>query len=272
MPYLLYRRGVGYKSCQEIAARSETGIQVLRSDRIPYQGRMFETVFRWGCTSRADAHRIINPARIIAGTSDKVSFRMLCQNEEVRVPRTWVNLTMFDEDSFETPKIVRPARHAYGRHVYLARDMKTLTEATEACGEGYYISDFTDKMAEYRVHVISGRVVGVARKIPANESDIAWNRHLGAKFRRIQPERWRLRTIREALKAFRLSKLDFGAVDVMIDRAEQPFILEINTAPTVRSWFHLEYAKAFDHIVRNETHHYPEASGRGFENYIHPEI
>lgn len=270
MPFILRRRGIGHKSCAEIAAHSQTGIRVVRNDaRMPEN----DVCFRWGCTTTVPrSNRVINPAPVIHGTMDKVSFRMLCQAEGIRVPRTWVNLAMFDEDFFSIPKIVRPATHAYGRHLYHCRDVSSLREAIHACGQGYYISDFIDKIAEYRVHVISGRVVGVARKIPENESDIGWNRHLGAKFRRIMPERWRLKTIREALKAFRLSKLDFGAVDVMIDAASQPYILEINTAPTVRSWFHAEYAKAFDYIVRNENHQYPEAAGRSFESYIHPQI
>jgi hypothetical protein len=71
-----------------------------------------------------------------------------------------------------------------------------------------------------------------------------------------------------------LSGLDFGGVDVMVDRAGNCYVLEINSAPSQTSPYRQECtAKAFDYVVLNGKDNIPVVEQRGgWKKFAHPAL
>jgi glutathione synthase/RimK-type ligase-like ATP-grasp enzyme len=155
---------------------------------------------------------------------------------------------------------------------------ETIPELRVACNKygagNYYISEYIPKVAEYRVFIVSGRVVWVAKKTPANPDAVAWNVAKGGRFDNVRWDEWPLKAIRISREAFLMSGLDFGGVDVMIDKDNNVHVLEINSAPSQTSPYRQECtAKAFDYIVNNGKAFLPVVEQRGgYDKFIHPAI
>lgn len=268
MIYLIRRKKLGRTSCREISRLSATGIKVFRNDVDLPPG---ELVFRWGCTSNVPSDKIVNNADAIHLVSDKTAFRRLLDTHDL-CPITyfengWINGIPF-------PCIVRPRNHAQGRKLYVCRTNVDLKQAIEKCGPGWYASEIIDKVAEYRVFVVSGRATCVASKTPANPQAIAWNVARGGRFDNVQWKNWPLKVVKTAIEAFKLSGLDFGGMDIMVDAQGETYVLEINAAPSLTSPYRQRcMARAFDYIVRNGKAMIPliEEKG-GYRKFIHPAV
>lgn len=267
MNYLLRRRGLGRTSCRTIGEMSQTGIQVIRNDKRLPEG---DYVFRWGCTSNVEAKNIVNQARAIHLASDKTAYRRLLQPKEL-CPTTWFSP---NEMGIQYPVVVRPQHHHQGRNLFVCKDRAELDRAWARCGPGGYISEFIDKVAEYRVFVVCGRVVCVASKTPADPKAVAWNVFQGGKFDNVKWGEWPLKAVRIAVEGFALSGLDFGGIDIMVDGAGDAYILEVNSAPSLTSPYRQScMAKAFDYVVQKGKAHIPliEEKG-GYRKFIHPAV
>jgi glutathione synthase/RimK-type ligase-like ATP-grasp enzyme len=144
----------------------------------------------------------------------------------------------------------------------------------------YYISELVDKVAEYRVFIVQGRVACVARKTPGNPREVAWNVAQGGRFDHVRWDDWPLQAVRKSVEAFNLSGLDFGGVDVMVDSNDRSYIIEINSAPSLPLMSNGEpthrqecMAKCFDWIIRNGKERIPLVERRGgYRKFIHPAI
>ena len=263
MIYLLRRKRLGHTSCRKIVDYSDEGIGMFRNDvRLPQA----DLIFRWGCTSPAPSRNIVNVSEAIHRVSDKRGFRMMLQEEHL-CPETWI-----DPRQARFPCIVRPQFHHQGRRLYLCQTREDLWRALEMC-QNPYISAYIDKVAEFRVFVVQGRVVCVAQKHPGDPRQIAWNVFQGAHFENVRWKGWPLPALRVAVMAMRLSGLDFGGVDVMIDRGGSATVLEINSAPSLTSAYRQQcFAKAFDAIVRDGKA--PLEIGRKelYTSFIHPAV
>jgi len=268
MIYLIRRRKLGRGSCRGIKQFSQQGIRSFRNDRRLPEA---ELVFRWGCTSNLPGQpRIVNEAEAIHLTVDKIAFRKKLQAEQL-CPITWF------PESIELPHypvIVRPRNHAQGRRLHMCRTREEFYAAKARYPGGWYASEFINKVAEYRVFVCQGRAVWVANKIPGNPADIAWNVARGGKFENVGWTEWPLRVVKTAIAAWKLSGLDFGGVDVMVDGEGKPYVLEINAAPSQTSPYRQQcVAKAFDWIVQRGKAEIPlqEEKG-GYRKFIHPAV
>jgi glutathione synthase/RimK-type ligase-like ATP-grasp enzyme len=172
------------------------------------------------------------------------------------------------------PIIVRPASHAQGKNVYLVNNQREFDSAIERCGAGWYASQYINKVAEYRITFVQGRVIWVAQKTPGNPQDIAWNVARGGRFDNVAWGEWPLRAVKVCRQAFIKSGLDFGAADVMMDAEGIPYVLEINSAPSQTSDYRQTcMAKAFDYVVRNGKATIPITDQRGnWKKFIHPAL
>ena len=270
MNILLRRRKLGKGSCRGIAHYMKSPVKVRRSDRGLPDGELY---IRWGCTTNVPCKRVLNTAEAIHRVNDKLSFRKVL-NEKGLCPKTVFNILDVSEDMLARGVVVRPARHAQGRHCYLVNDHYELNEKAYLCGADHYVSEYIEKVSEYRVFVVSGRVACVAEKTPANKDDVAWNVAKGGRFDVTPWKQWPLRAVKTAIEAFKLSGLDFGGVDVMIDAEGKPYVLEINSAPSLTSPYRQEcMAKAFDYIIEHGKAIIPliEAKG-GYSKFIHPAV
>jgi glutathione synthase/RimK-type ligase-like ATP-grasp enzyme len=279
---ILRRRKLGRGSCNGIKAFSETGIDWVRNDKLALRGNApinnADFTFRWGCTSNIPYDTtVVNEAKAIHYVADKRQFRMDTA-EKGFAPKTWLSFDEWMDDEQNNPKkvVVRRATHHQGRYLDVCDTIPELRTACNKYGEGnYYISEYIPKVAEYRVFFVQGRVVWVARKTPANPDAVAWNVAKGGRFDNVRWDEWPLKTIRIAREAFLMSGLDFGGVDVMVDKDNNPYVLEINSAPSQTSPYRQECtAKAFDYIVRNQSKEaIPVTEERGgYRKFVHPAI
>lgn len=281
MAIILRRRKLGRTSCKEISRLSRSGIVSIRNDKPFPAGH--DIVFRWGTTSNLPYKpRItINESNAIHWVADKANSRKLMADAGLS-PRTWLDYKdfLFDTEEkwpgdFCEPVIVRPNVHAQGKNVHLCTMYDELETITYQYGEGgYYISEFIDKKSEFRVFVVSGRVACVAKKTPADEKAIAWNVAQGGRFDNVRWGEWPIEAIRVAIEAFKLSGLDFGGVDVMVDADGKAYVLEINSAPSLTSPYRQEcMAKCFDYIVENGNMMIGiQDAGLTWRDYIHPAV
>lgn len=291
MAIILRRRKLGRTSCNEISRLSRSGIVSIRNDKPLPEGH--DVLFRWGTTSNIPAGMtVVNEAKAIHWVADKATSRKLMADAGLS-PKTWLSFDKFDEDvlggshedgwvfcdpdtgdEVNTSFIVRPSVHAQGRNVHHCDDPYKISEACTLYGEGgYYISEFIDKVAEYRVFVVSGRVACVARKTPADEKAIAWNVAQGGRFDNVRWGEWPLDACRVAIDAFDMSGLDFGGVDVMVDADGKAYVLEINSAPSLTSPYRQEcMAKAFDYIVENGKGRVDSGVITTWQDIIHPAV
>ncbi len=274
--YLVRRRKLGRGSCRGIKENSQQGIQVKRHWRDHMPDPEGGYIFRWGCTAQVPTGgKVVNSVEAIQFVNDKATSRLLFSNENL-APFSKSNVYAFYY--FNYPAIIRPRKHAQGRHLYLVNSEQeaeaVLANKPVTFANGYYISEYIKKKAEYRVFIVSGRVVWVAKKTPSNPEDIAWNVAQGGKFENVNWMDWPIKVIKCAIACFNLTPLDFGGVDVMVDDDGDSYCLEINSAPSQTSPYRMECtAKAFDYIILNGKSRIPVSEQVGkYRKYIHPAI
>ena len=278
MSYILRRRKLGNTSCREIAAKAHLIERVVRTD-VPSLPATNGWVFRWGTTNTLpQGTRTVNTAEAIHRVADKAGFRRTLADADL-APVYYGDNTMgvaaLTPEIIARGVVVRPLKHHQGRHTYLCRTAQELAAAFRACPAGYYVSEFINKVSEYRVFVSQGRAVWVAKKTPGNPNDVAWNVARGGRFDNVSFGEWPLKAVKDSIAAMALSGLTFGGVDIMIDEAGDCYVLEINSAPSQTSPYRQScVAKAFDYIISNNSKDViPLTTAKGgWRKFVHPSI
>jgi glutathione synthase/RimK-type ligase-like ATP-grasp enzyme len=214
----------------------EGGLSVCRTWTSDPRPGPDDIAVRWGCTAEINHPKALtlNRSDSIHWAADKAGSRMDMQHAYVPGPDSWTDEDEFNIEADETARyIYRPGRHAQGRDLHFC----TKLEAYEFLylNEGGYASVYIPKVAEYRVFVMRGAVVWVAKKTPADPSAIAWNVAQGGRFDNVRWGQWPAPVLRAAIQAHNLSGLDFSGVDVMVDADGNPYVLEVNSAPSQTS-------------------------------------
>lgn len=100
--------------------------------------------------------------------------------------------------------------------------------------EDWYYSEYIDKVKEYRINIGHGKILSITSKAPKNT--LHWNgfddEHISTI---VSPNEIQLNIVQEALKAIKVIGLDFAGVDVIVDKENKPYILELNVSPGVSS-------------------------------------
>ena len=122
--------------------------------------------------------------------------------------------------------------------------------------------------------VCQNRAVWVAKKTPGNPDDVAWNVAQGGRFDNVRWGDWPMAVVVEAMKAAKVSGTDFCGVDVMVDADGNPYVLEVNSAPSQTSPYRQQcVAKAFDYIVTNGKQHFDDVENvQRWRDAIHPAL
>lgn len=252
-----------------------------------WTGNMFGDVeehnllVRWGCTANTPPGNwtVINNAQGIHRVNDKRGFRSTLTNYEPSlVPTTIISGDGLPCDDSNYPLIVRPSKHAQGKNLWVVNNLEEFLQVTSQLPE-WYASEVIDKKQEFRVYIVSGRVVTVAEKVPHNPEQIAWNVAQGGRFDVVPWGNWNLDACRTSLEAFEYSGLDFGGVDVMVDKNGRPYVIEINSAPSLPllsngsvSYRQKCMAKAFAYIYENGKEYFNIPEGDNWRDFIHPAI
>ena len=264
------------------ASNGETS--VLRNDclGVPSSSRILEAtqlLVRWGCTTTTGIgiEKQVNPSHGIRSVNDKLGARrILSQHSPELVPKTiWQT-----SDWLEGSCILRPRHHAQGRNLHVVEDMGTLRRLATRYGEGnWYASELIDKVREVRVYWVNGRVATIAEKTPADPSAVAWNVAQGGRFDVIGWGDWPTEACRVACEAMKHFELDFGGVDLMMDRDGRWYLIEINSAPSLPllsdgsvSYRQKCMAKTFKWMLEHGKERMDADYNNGWRGYIHPAI
>jgi hypothetical protein len=230
---ILRRPRLGMGSVRGLKHWGNGRIDWVRNDRMHRKDWSNVThVVRWGCTSTVPGNfSIINTASAIHRTADKAGFRRSFQNDQ----------PIFSIPSFGDgwgtpilPCVVRPRTHSRGLNLFPCYSVTDLMSAIDACGEGWYGGELIPKEEEYRIYVVGGRAAAVARKVVEDKSVIAWNRAQGqCEFNNVRWGQWPLLAVKAGIDAVNHLGLDFGGADIMVDKEGRPYVLEVNSAPSL---------------------------------------
>lgn len=290
---MLRRRKLGRGSTNGItAALKKTAGVVIRNfreeDWVQWPADGDVLLVRWGCTEALNGRKykhILNTGDAIRWAGDKRRSRLDMQAKGVPVPKTFpYDPYWYDGNEFleMTPEelaikyVARPSKHSQGRDLFVGNFNDCQTKCAQ-WGSGY-VSELIDKVAEYRVFVFRGRVAWVAKKTPGNPDQVAWNVAQGGRFDNVRWGEWPTKVCQAALDAVAASTLDFGGVDVMVDAEGNPYVLEVNSAPSQTSPYRQEcVARCIDWFA---TEGYNEeapakvqwSEGKTYKSYIHTAV
>jgi D-alanine-D-alanine ligase-like ATP-grasp enzyme len=137
-----------------------------------------------------------------------------------------------------------------GRGIVIAKVVAELVRAP------LYVK-YIRKEKEYRLHVFNGKVIDLVEKRRRTGFQEATNYN---KYVRSYEQGWIMardgvvvteETRSQAIRAVQALGLDFGAVDIVMDRNGKPMILEVNTAPGIQGTTLDNYKKAVQQWMMN---------------------
>lgn len=272
MVTILRNKGTGAKACAYIADSMEREVSVVRADEgQPYDQ---DVLIRWGSGAEGSGKKALNTAKAIYGTSDKRNFRRRLAEKDL-APRYWDDLYSLQKSGFKNPVIVRPTYHQRSEEIYLCETLSQVQKVLdkESMNEGYYISEFIDKVKEYRAFVAQGRIVFMIEKFPPDKKSVSWGCVADGDFEFCYWSEWPLAVAKCAVDSFLQSGLHFGAVDVLLDKSGKAYTLEINTAPYLTPFYAERVAKVLDYMIDKESSRLPEIPENAtWKNFIHPAI
>lgn len=263
---ILHRANLGGPPCRGIESFSRVGIKAVQNDNIPES----DVCIRWGTTTTLpNQPKVINRAKAIHSTSNKGAFRDTLGPLAPRTVRSIIKLAeKYEDGSMKGPWIVRPAYHQRSEGLYLCRTLADTIEKAQSLPD-FYISEFIDKAAEYRVFVCQGRVVWAIEKVPKDKKDISWGCVSEGQFKYIAWSEWPIPVLENAVKVMANTTLDFGAVDVMLGVDGKAYCAEVNTAPFMTPYYQKRTANVFDWMIEGNK---PEElkKMKEWKDFIHP--
>ncbi len=268
---LLRRKDIG-NNCHFIADNFPGKKLEIVDPTVDFTG--VEWMIRWGTTTPIGNNKInvINRASAITETSKKGTFRLKAHKAGL-TPRTWTSLAELGKEEHVEAVIIRPMTHERGENITLCKTLPELEAAIKKCGgEGkYYISDYVQKTQEFRVFVASGRAFMVFEKQPKDKKAVSWGCVEEGALKYVKWSEWNEAVVTNAIGAFNLSKLDFGAVDVIV-KDGKAYFLEINTAPEVWEYYGQRFGEVLNHMIEKGRDRIPLTPNQGWKGMIHPAI
>ncbi len=270
--YILRRKWVGNPTTFRIAENSDH-LSVHSTNDGPPPDPDGGYVFRWGTTSTIPGeHKTVNSAKAIHAVFDKRTSRKVFSDKGM-APKSWISFEDFLDADVEGTFIVRPKNHIRGQDMEIADCIKSVYRATKKFEE-YYISTYVPKVKEFRVFVVSGRVLGICEKKPVDASAISWGcaDEEGGAFKYIKWSSWDLSLADLCIRAQEEMKIDFAAVDVIQDAAGVYYLLELNSAPSMTTYWAECFGKSFDYIVHHGKAFVPRGTDGTWKSLIHPSL
>lgn len=194
---------------------------------IPRRHRRCDHLIRWGNSyeSSRGAQNILNSGNAISNAVDKLSSLRTLSQAGVPVPYFNESPTDLDSDII----IGRETEHSGGTDISFYEGRRHVSSRDHD-----YFLEYIEAGKEFRVHVVNGDIIKVSQKVyrgdgPEPQDPIIRNFDNGYRF--IRPQS-RPAGLVQAVAAVQALELDFGAVDILFDQRENPYVLEVNTAPS----------------------------------------
>lgn len=246
MKFKVYPYKQGSQSAKALAGALNG--KVLKLIGSKYVRRPNDIVINWGSSGVPDNLGVVlNPSVTIQTCTDKRNFFIWAKAEcDEVIPNYWTNKSdipssVFNMDGMVVARTVL-AGHS-GAGISIARSMEEVVDAP-------LYTLYVKKKDEYRIHVgRGGSIISIQRKARKLSHDspnwLVRNHANGFVYVRdgVSPPE---QVMAAAVKVFNASGLDFGAVDVIWNEAqERAYVLEINTAPGLEGQTVQDYAAYF---------------------------
>lgn len=222
-------------------------------------------ILRWDSAVEIPGFLSINDADKVALSRDKIKSRVVLGD---LAPPTWTQI-----GEVNTPCILRPRRHSGGRRFHVVEWAGEATRlARRYRRRGWYASPIVDKMEEFRVFVVCGRIAAVSQHFPpADHPDqVAWNVTAGGRMTNVKWDGWNPVVLNAAICGTERLGLDFAAIDICTTKDGQVYIFEANTAPGIANRYTKEcVAKALSWSVEKPC---TKGLGESWKTLIHPAI
>lgn len=221
------------------------GVKRIKHTNTRFVGGPTKTIINWGSARLPecikDSAVINNPNDISVVSNKKSFFNLMSKSEQApRIPAYTNSLEEAVRWMADGKKVLSRTelRGSSGSGIYFSDDMENFNK-------GKMFVEYKKKKEEYRVHFAFGNRIDVQRKIlrkedeqgqPIDPKEVDWNIRshsngfIFARHNLKVPDD----VFRQADRAYRMSGLDFGAVDVIFNQHEgKAYVLEINTAPGI---------------------------------------
>lgn len=169
---------------------------------------------------------VFNKALAISHNCNKLESHIRLKEAGVSVPEMWTN-----KRDIKYPALRRRINHSRGRDIIIMKSPSNFRS-------GDFYTQFIDSYREYRAHIFNGKCIRLSIKAPSSEglkkddkirsSTRGWTaidhyEHMPYIERDV---------VKEATKAVSTLGLDFGCVDVLVEKGtNKPYVLEVNTCP-----------------------------------------
>ena len=189
-----------------------------------------DLVIRWGSAVQIPEKpkRVLNKRDAILLATNKLKSLQYLKQQGISVPTVWTRA----EDA-KVPVVARKIHHSQGADIMLCLQKQDLRRAINR--KRAYFVQYIPTDREYRAHVFRGDIIRVSQKLLSDkELWIPHIRNVANGYTFAQPRQ----PMGEAadslvIKAVSALGLDFGAVDLVIGDDGIPYILEINTGPSL---------------------------------------
>jgi len=206
-----------------------------------------DVLIRYGNHSYASYDKyfseVINKAVSIRNNCNKLETHLKLLKAGLRVPKVFTSKE--EIESSNLPVFRRSIYHSRGTDIRIINSLDSELQ-------GSYFSEFIPSNEEYRFHIMFGECVRISKKIPKKKieqyssnirsSRTGWT--LTDRFEhnfKVENE-----GIELCIKALKILDLDFGACDVVIhNETQEPYLLEVNTAPRLGYYGREVYVKEF---------------------------
>lgn len=206
-------------------------------------------VIRWGTAQFPELSSVIQPAESVAKAGNKLVALRIMQEAGVPVPA-------FSRDGADLEGTIlgRRTNGFGGQDIVVYEDGEVNLGPV---GQHDFYTEYIPNRREYRIHVVGGEIVRVQRKYldfpEQNNNPHVQNYAQGYRFR--TPARTLNRDrLDAATGAVAALGLDFGAVDLLVGQDNNPYVLEVNTAPKLAPLTASQYARALVSLAADRGH------------------
>lgn len=169
-------------------------------------------------------------------------------------PMTYSNIGYVDTDFLKQvgeqlgfPLVIKECCGSFGMQVYLANDLNEAADITKKHG---FVPLLYQKFISYRKGTdIRINMVGqnaAASMLRSNPSDFRANITIGGHMEKYEPSDFELTISRHAV---RLLGLDFGGVDIIMDKDGMRYICEVNSNAHFKNIYDLTGVDVAEHII-----------------------
>lgn len=231
----------------------------IRHEASRFKGNLRTLLINWGARSlpyEATKCTVLNNPKAVAKAADKISF-FKTLTTAVPIPK-WTDDPAIAKVWYDDGKMVvgrKLVNSSEGRGIVLMKKQGGNRNYRDHVSRDFVpnlplYTVYISKVAEYRVHVIKGKVVLIAQKRKREGEQHSYVRNsVGGwvfSINNVDPPPPGMTDA--CIKCIKELGLDFGALDVVVTNDSKFFILEVNTAPGIEGTTVEKYKEAFSAI------------------------